>query len=1154
MNKRRRTQLRIDALEDRAVPATLSNYLTDEHTDLNLSFTGGPSGTWSLNPRDAAAVISYPPDDVVLYVGTNSESTRPAGTEFDFIGVNSGDAFYKLPATQNPTLLFLGTAGYGIAAGSLDRYDPETESKGRVSGVGRWAKVTLLDVQGPGTFSMWQSGDTTPDVFISDYDNSISDPDGNGIDSTDGIAADDALWVVAGGHTHYNMGFGALGRYEVTVKLSGYLDDANTSSLGTYTESGPFTFYLSVGNVGQLEFDASSYQVNENAGTASITVHRVNGSDGRLTVDYATSNGTAGASDYTPTSGALTFEDLETVKTINIPLTNDSSDEADETVNLTLSNAGPSTFGDYLFDAEGRTLLGSNTAAVLSIVNDDSPGGNTPPNISDVLDQNTDEDINTGPIAVTVGDTESALDDLLLTATSSDQALVPNANIVVGGSGANRTVSITPAANLSGTVTITLVVKDTGTLTATDSFDLIVDPVNDAPVADDQTISTPQETSLPITLTGSDIENSPLDYMVVDLPAHGNLTGNGASRTYDPALGFTGTDSFTFRVDDGGLDSPLATVTINVTPENAPGANPDSYVVGAGSTVRGNALLNDTDADGDPLSITATIAAPQHGSLSLNPDGSFSYTPGPTFTGSDSFQYEVSDDTNRTAIGTATITAAGFQAFEGVVTGGHADVGLNYEDGAWDLHIHDEPNDIEYEPGGAIYYVAPQALTTRAPGSEFDFIGVAAGEPYYRLPKNQNPELLLLGFGAEELEPGTFQSGYLDLDLKALNGPGQLSIWDSTDTGPHVLWTSSDGITAADTVRVLEGAHGDYNWGFSAKGRYELTVEAHGFLDDGDNIEDFSGDATYYFSVDNLGRIEFEKTNFGVTEANTTTVTVHRVGGSDGPATVSYATTPGTATIADYTPAAGDLVFADGETTKTFTFTTLKDKKKELVETAALSLSVPVGSAAQLGINDEATLSIDTVALLKVKKIVVNDGLKQRSNIETITISFTRDTNIAALIASGEISNAIQIFTRATQVALAPNRFFYDAAKNTVAIGLTNGLFDPDTKTILADGRYELRLNTALLTSAAGGVNLLDKDKTLDGVHRFAFHRLEGDFNGDKKVTKSDEGQLKKLLGRYFWQRSYNFAFDMTGAGSTPDGTIDSVDMTYLKTLFGRTV
>src|SRR5262249_5553525 len=80
-----------------------------------------------------------------------------------------------------------------------------------------------------------------------------------------------------------------------------------------------------------------------------------------------------------------------------------------------------------------------------------------------------------------VGDAESALDSLTLSATSSNTNLVASTNIIFGGSGANRTVTVRPATNLSGSATITATVTDTDGLTASHSFGLIVNPVNDPP-------------------------------------------------------------------------------------------------------------------------------------------------------------------------------------------------------------------------------------------------------------------------------------------------------------------------------------------------------------------------------------------------------------------------------------------------------------------------------------------------------------------------------------------------------------------------------------------------------------------------------------------------------------------------------------------------
>src|SRR4029077_1392120 len=114
---------------------------------------------------------------------------------------------------------------------------------------------------------------------------------------------------------------------------------------------------------GTLQFDSAGYSVNENGGTATITVTRTGGSDGPVSVDYATSNGTATAgSDYTTASGTLNFAAGETSKTFTVPITNDTLVEGDETVNLTLSN--PS----------GGATLGSQNTATLTIHDDDVAG------------------------------------------------------------------------------------------------------------------------------------------------------------------------------------------------------------------------------------------------------------------------------------------------------------------------------------------------------------------------------------------------------------------------------------------------------------------------------------------------------------------------------------------------------------------------------------------------------------------------------------------------------------------------------------------------------------------------------------------------------------------------------------------------------------
>ena len=128
-------------------------------------------------------------------------------------------------------------------------------------------------------------------------------------------------------------------------------------------------------------------------------------------------------------------------------------------------------------------------------------------------------------------------------------------------------VSYLGATNFNGGDSFTFTVFD-GSLYATGSVVITVTPVNDAPVANAQSVSTPQNTSKPVTLTGSDVENSPLTFIIATSPAHGTLTllnTNTGAVTYTPTNNYVGSDSFTFRVNDGQSNSLQATVSITVS-------------------------------------------------------------------------------------------------------------------------------------------------------------------------------------------------------------------------------------------------------------------------------------------------------------------------------------------------------------------------------------------------------------------------------------------------------------------------------------------------------------------------------------------------------------------------------------------------------------
>jgi len=131
-------------------------------------------------------------------------------------------------------------------------------------------------------------------------------------------------------------------------------------------------------------------------------------------------------------------------------------------------------------------------------------------------------------------------------------------------SGVEPDLTYTPDSDFYGYDSFTFYVNDGTTDSNTATVLIIVDPVNDPPVADDQLVVTGLDTSIEITLTASDVESSSLTYDILDLPVNGDLTGSEPNLIYIPDQGFTGSDSFTFIANDGALDSQIATVTISV--------------------------------------------------------------------------------------------------------------------------------------------------------------------------------------------------------------------------------------------------------------------------------------------------------------------------------------------------------------------------------------------------------------------------------------------------------------------------------------------------------------------------------------------------------------------------------------------------------------
>ena len=185
-----------------------------------------------------------------------------------------------------------------------------------------------------------------------------------------------------------------------------------------------------------------------------------------------------------------------------------------------------------------------------------------------------------------------------------------------------------------------------------------------------------------------------------------------------------------------------------------------------------------------------------------------------------------------------------------LLTEGHTDVGIVYELGGWNLHIgqHEATPPMEYAPNEAILGVNIVGAHSTVPANpQFSFLGMA-GSSVWVLPQVQDPALLFLGFGTEELESGIFVNNEVTLSLQGVRAPGQFSVYDVGMFGsPSIFMNSGDG-TTADSILLSAGGHRHVNWAFSTPGTYEVDFEAAGTLVDG-NVFTASGPITYTFSV-----------------------------------------------------------------------------------------------------------------------------------------------------------------------------------------------------------------------------------------------------------------------------------------------------------------
>lgn len=218
----------------------------------------------------------------------------------------------------------------------------------------------------------------------------------------------------------------------------------------------------------------------------------------------------------------------------------------------------------------------------------------------------------------------------------------------------------TPNPGFQGTDVFTYSICDDATPSLCDEAQVTIvvipdynGPDNDPPFAGDDAALTPQEVPVSGQLLTNDYDvngdNIIINTTPISGPSNGSVVVNSnGTYTYTPNAGFTGPDQFVYEICDDGTPSLCAQATcyITVYPDN----NPPTAVNDFNNTlvdtpVSGNVLTNDSDPDGDNLTVNTTpVSGPSNGTVTLNPNGTYTYTPNPGFVGEDTFIYSVCDD------------------------------------------------------------------------------------------------------------------------------------------------------------------------------------------------------------------------------------------------------------------------------------------------------------------------------------------------------------------------------------------------------------------------------------------------------------------------------------------------------------------------------
>ncbi len=560
--------------------------------------------------------------------------------------------------------------------------------------------------------------------------------------------------------------------------------------------------------------------------------------------------------------------------------------------------------------------------------------------LEDISNKTTPEDTS---LSVTFGLGDNGPAVTSVTASSNNQVVVPDANLVLSGTGAARSLLITPVANQSGLATITVTVNLSGGGTLTDTFTLTVVPVNDRPTF--SVVAAPAVLEDSGAQTVNLINNISAGPLEEAQSVSFNVTNNNNPGLFSVAPAISSSGTLTYTAAPNAFGNAIVTVVATDDGGTANG--------GVNISTEENFTISITPVNDTP---TFTKGADQ----TINEDAGFQFvsnwatnvSQGPNE--SDGFGFQVTNNTNPGLF---------FQQPTVSTNGSLTYSPMLHANGTADITI------VLKDTGGT----ANSGVDTSAPQTFTITVNAVNDAPQISFTSTfvqaiQQTPLLFSASTSRSISLLDVDSGTDPIRVTLTATQGTLTLTSTTD----LTFVTGDGaddetMTFKGTMITLNarlnGVIFTPNNGFAGLANLQIVAD-----DEGHNGAGGPKTATRNISIGVVsgGRLSFNTATYGVNESGTTaTITVLREDGAAGSATVNYTTSNGTATSGasctsgvDYLPASGTFTWNSGDNSvRQFTITICNDGSNEDNETINLTLSNATGTGS-LGTQPTATLTI----------------------------------------------------------------------------------------------------------------------------------------------------------------------------------------------------